>query len=97
VLNYPNPFTTQTQFWFSHNQPQTDLRVKIDIYTVSGKLINTLSRTINTPGNRSNDIVWDGRDQYGAKVGRGIYIYRLQVTGPGGKKAEKWERMALLN
>ncbi|MGV3656427.1 MAG: type IX secretion system sortase PorU [Chitinophagaceae bacterium] len=97
VLNYPNPFTTQTAFWFEHNQPQTDLKVKIDVYTVSGKLVKTISRAINTPGNRSNDIVWDGRDQYGAKVGRGIYIYRLQVTAPGGKKAEKWERMALLN
>jgi hypothetical protein len=97
VLNYPNPFTTQTAFWFEHNQPQTDLKVKIEVYTISGKLIKTISGAINTPGNRSNDIVWDGRDQYGAKVGRGIYIYRLQVTAPGGKKAEKWERMALLN
>jgi len=97
VLNYPNPFTTQTAFWFEHNQPQTDLKVKIDVYTISGKLIKTISQAINTPGNRSNDIVWDGRDQYGAKVGRGIYIYRLQVTHPNGKRAEKWERMALLN
>ncbi len=97
VLNYPNPFTTQTAFWFEHNQPQTDLKVKIDVYTISGKLVKTISRAINTPGNRSNDIVWDGRDQYGAKIGRGIYIYRLQVTAPGGNKAEKWERLALLN
>jgi hypothetical protein len=21
VLNYPNPFTTKTQFWFEHNKP----------------------------------------------------------------------------
>lgn len=97
VLNYPNPFTTQTSFWFEHNQPQTDLKVRVEIYTVSGRLINTLSRTINTPGNRSNDVVWDGRDAYGAKVGRGVYIYRLQVTNSSGKRAEKWERLALLN
>ena len=71
--------------------------LKVEIYTISGRLINTLSRTINTPGNRSNDTVWDGRDAYGAKVGRGVYIYRLQVTNSSGKRAEKWERLALLN
>lgn len=97
VLNYPNPFTTQTQFWFEHNQPQTDLGVHVEIYTVSGKLIKTISRTINTSGNRSNEVVWDGRDQYGAKVGRGVYIYRLQVTNGSGKRADKWERLVLLN
>ena len=29
VLNYPNPFTTKTQFWFEHNNPGQDLQVKI--------------------------------------------------------------------
>ena len=28
VLNYPNPFTTKTQFWFEHNKPGQDLFVR---------------------------------------------------------------------
>ena len=79
VLNYPNPFTTKTSFWFEHNQPGLDLEAKVEIFTVTGKLIKTLRQTINTPGNRSNDIEWDGRDDYGDKVGRGVYLYRLTV------------------
>ncbi|HEU4471711.1 MAG TPA: type IX secretion system sortase PorU [Flavisolibacter sp.] len=96
VLNYPNPFTTSTSFWFEHNQPGTDLPIRVEIFTVSGKLIKTLAQTINTIGNRSNEVHWDGRDEYGNKVGRGVYLYRLRVRGANGKTAEKWERLVTL-
>lgn len=96
VLNYPNPFTTRTQFWFEHNQPGADLGVKIEVFTVSGKLIKSMAQTINTPGNRSSEVEWDGRDDYGRKIGRGVYVYRLRVKGPNGKTAEKWERLVIL-
>src|SRR6185436_4303471 len=77
VLNYPNPFTTKTQFWFEHNRPGQDLQVKVEIFTLTGKIIKTLTYTINTPGNRSSEVEWDGRDEYGAKIGRGVYLYKL--------------------
>lgn len=97
VLNYPNPFTTRTLFWFEHNQPATDLNAKVEIFTVAGKLIKTLTQTINTPGNRSNEIEWDGRDEYGAKVAKGVYVYRLRVKTLNGKTASKWERLVILD
>ena len=96
VLNYPNPFTTKTAFWFEHNYPSTDLYVKIELFTLTGKLIKTISQTINTPGNRSNEIEWDGRDEYGKKIGRGVYLYRLRVKTIDGKTADKWERLVVL-
>jgi hypothetical protein len=96
VLNYPNPFTTRTGFWFNHNRPGTPLNVTISIYTVSGKLIKTLTRTINGDGNRSSEIEWDGRDEFGARPGRGVYIYHVGVRDDNGKKAGKWERLVLL-
>lgn len=97
VLNYPNPFTTKTFFWFEHNRPMTDLSVKIEIFTVAGKLIKTISQTINTTGNRSNDIEWDGRDDFGQKLGKGVYVYRLRVKTTDGKTANKWERLVILD
>ena len=39
VLNYPNPFTTKTQFWFEHNKPGQDLQVKVQIFTLTGKVV----------------------------------------------------------
>lgn len=96
VLNYPNPFTTKTNFWFEHNHPSTDLYVKVEIFTLTGKLIKTISQTINTLGNRSNEIEWDGRDEFGKKIGRGVYVYRLRVKTIDGKTADKWERLVVL-
>jgi hypothetical protein len=96
VLNYPNPFTTNTSFWFEHNQPGRELYVKVEVFTVSGKLINTLSQTINTTGNRSIDVQWNGRDQYGNKIGRGVYVYRLHVKTADGRSAEQWQRLVIL-
>ncbi|MGE5518512.1 MAG: T9SS type A sorting domain-containing protein, partial [Candidatus Dadabacteria bacterium] len=97
VLNYPNPFTTSTSFWFEHNYPGVDLNVKVEVFTVNGRLIKTLIQTINSAGNRSSDIQWDGTDTYGNKIGRGVYVYRLRVRTPNGLTAEKWERLVLLN
>jgi hypothetical protein len=96
VLNYPNPFTTSTSFWFEHNHPFEDLYAKVEVFTVSGKLIKTLIQTINSAGNRSNDILWDGRDEYGNKLGRGVYVYRVKIRTSYGKTAEKWERLVIL-
>lgn len=88
VLNYPNPFTTKTQFWFEHNRPGQNLVVKIEIFTVAGKIIKSLSQTINTEGTRSCEVEWDGRDEYGAKPGRGVYLYRVKITSPDNRRKQ---------
>lgn len=96
LLNYPNPFTSKTSFWLEHNRPNQDLRLHIQIFTVSGKLVKTIRTTINTPGNRSNSIVWDGTDDYGAKLARGVYIYQVTLTGLDGKTVSKLEKLMIL-
>lgn len=96
VLNYPNPFTTNTSFWFEHNQPGRNLYARVEVFTVSGKLIKSLSQTINTPGNRSIDVRWDGLDDWGQKIGRGVYLYRLLVRTEDGKTAQQWQRLVIL-
>jgi hypothetical protein len=95
VLNYPNPFTTSTSFWFEHNKPGQDLRVRIEIFTLTGRIINVLQKTINTEGDRSSEVQWDGKDEFGNKVGRGVYLYRLSVTAPGLKTKEKIEKLVV--
>jgi hypothetical protein len=96
VYNYPNPFTTRTTFMFEHNRPGDNLQVLIRIYTVSGKIVKTIQRTINSDGNRSFDIEWDGRDDYGAKIGRGVYIYQLEVKDSTGKRQSALQKLVLL-
>jgi hypothetical protein len=96
VFNYPNPFTTYTEFWFEHNQPDVELEVDLKIFTISGKLVKSINTTIISEGSRSNDISWNGLDDYGGKIGRGVYIYRLKVRTSDGKFAEKIEKLVIL-
>jgi hypothetical protein len=96
VLNYPNPFTTRTEFFFEHNRPCNTLDVQVQIFTVSGRLIKTLSRQLACEGYRSEGLEWDGRDDFGDKIGRGVYVYRLSVATPEGERAEKFEKLVLL-
>ncbi len=82
VLNYPNPFTTSTYFMFEHNQAGTEMDVMVQIYAVSGKLIKTLEERIISTGYRlgkGDGIQWDGRDDFGDPLAKGVYLYKVKV------------------
>ena len=100
VLNYPNPFVNYTEFWFNHNSSES-LDVSIQIFTVSGKLVRTLNGQttggFKSTSSLSRDIVWDGRDDFGDKIGKGVYIYKLKVySNLLNKKVEKIEKLVIL-
>jgi hypothetical protein len=96
VLNYPNPFTTSTEFYFEHNQACSQLEAQIQIFTVSGKLVKTINQYVHTEGFRSEGIYWNGRDDFGDQLAKGVYIYRLKVQTPDGEKDEKLEKLVIL-
>lgn len=96
VLNYPNPFTTKTSFFFEHNQACSQLDVQIQIMTVSGKLVRTINKSVHTEGFRSEGIDWDGKDDFGDQLAKGVYVYLLKVKTDTGKIAEKIEKLVLL-
>ena len=81
VLNYPNPFFDQTCFQFDHNVANQDLDILISIYTVSGRLVKTIEHFMFSDGAIRQDdcITWDGRDDFGDALGKGIYLYKVKV------------------
>jgi hypothetical protein len=96
LLNYPNPFTDQTAFYFDHNRPNEPLETMIQIFTVTGKLVKTIHATINSSGFRSEPIYWDGLDDFGDKLGRGVYIYQLKIRTLDGENVTKIEKLVIL-
>jgi hypothetical protein len=97
VLNYPNPFVNYTEFWFTHNRPFEPLDVQIQIFTVTGKVVWTKNQLITTDGFLSKEITWDGKDDFGNKIGKGVYVYKLTVKSSlTNKKAEKIEKLVIL-
>lgn len=96
VYNYPNPFTTHTEFWFEHNQANKPMYVQVQIFTVSGKIVKTIEQNIFSEGFRSTSITWDGLDDYGDKLARGVYIYHLKVRAENMSLADKYEKLVIL-
>ncbi|SMC50007.1 type IX secretion system sortase PorU [Moheibacter sediminis] len=86
LLNWPNPFTNQTYFHFEHNC-DSELDVMVQIFTISGKLVKTIRQPVSAEpwreGYRTGRfaIPWDGLDDFGDKIGKGVYIYRVTVRG----------------
>ncbi|PQJ72096.1 type IX secretion system sortase PorU [Polaribacter butkevichii] len=97
VLNYPNPFVNYTQFWFNHNKPNENLEVQVQIFTVSGKLIKTINQNIPNAETLVRSITWNGLDDFGNKIGKGVYVYKLKVKSTESNLvAEKYEKLVIL-
>lgn len=104
-LNWPNPFTNKTYIQFEHNCDDI-LDVNVQIYTITGKLVRTLSTPVvaepflqgfRTP---RQAIEWDGRDDFGATVAKGTYIFKIFAKSQNQEKckgsATAVEKMVLL-
>lgn len=76
VVNYPNPFSSNTTFTFQHNLSKV-INAKIKIYTVAGRLIKQLENTNII--DKFVRIDWDGRDEDGNSIANGTYLYKLIV------------------
>ena len=97
ILNYPNPFVDYTEFWFNHNRPFEPLEVQIQVFTVTGKVIWTKNQIITTDGFLSRDIIWDGKDDFGESIAKGVYVYKLTVNSTlTNKRVEKYEKLVIL-
>ncbi|HNP48460.1 MAG TPA: C25 family cysteine peptidase, partial [Bacteroidia bacterium] len=89
-LNYPNPFSTSTRFVFTLTGNEIPTHMKIQIMTVTGKIVREIMQ--NELGNihigrNITDYAWDGKDEYGDQLANGLYLYRV-VTDLHGESIE---------
>jgi hypothetical protein len=96
VLNYPNPFTTHTQFYFEINEACDVMEVQIQVFTVSGKLVRNIYTSVKSSSFRPSPVDWDGRDDYGDKIANGVYIYHLKVRTSEGSTADTYQKLVIL-
>ncbi len=96
LLNYPNPFFNLTTFHFDHNKAGQQLNVQIQIISVSGQIVKNLQTSFEQAPSHFDNLTWDGRDDYGDKIGRGVYIYRLRVTDGQGNTLNQTQKLVIL-
>lgn len=86
---YPNPFSTSTRFVFTLTGSVIPDQVKIQIFTVSGKLVREITQNEIGPikiGNNITEYAWDSKDEFGDQLANGTYLYRVllqSTTGQG--------------
>ncbi|MDD2563330.1 MAG: C25 family cysteine peptidase [Salinivirgaceae bacterium] len=80
LLNYPNPFSTRTQFVFTITGHILPDELRIQIFTVSGRVVRDINLSeLSTLriGQNLTDFAWDGTDDFGDRLANGVYFYRV--------------------
>ncbi len=93
LLNYPNPFTTSTAFVFTVTGSQPPQNIRIQILTITGKIVREITKDELGPlhiGRNITEFKWDGTDMYGQRLANGVYLYRV-LTNLNGKSLEKYK------
>ncbi|MBD3422732.1 MAG: hypothetical protein GF398_21675 [Chitinivibrionales bacterium] len=107
VFNYPNPMRVgeKTHFYFylasgptlynRENNPAeivSAVYARIKIYSLSGRLLRVLD---TQEYGAENGIAWDGRDEYGSRLGPNIYLYSLDYRIEGQKMQRKEKKRTI--
>lgn len=82
LMNYPNPFSTSTQFVFTLSGAVIPDEFTIQIMTVTGKVVREITRDelgdIHI-GRNITEFRWNGTDEFGDALANGVYLYRVIV------------------
>jgi len=83
LYNYPNPFRQETHFTFmlTGSRPPEDLTIRI--FTIAGRKVREIRRSLGELQVGFNRVYWDGRDADGDEVANGYYLYQVSLRGAG--------------
>jgi len=81
----PNPFSGKTVLSVAMGQPGV---VDLQVYDNTGRLVRNVARARSVVAH--SEFTWDGRDDAGATVARGVYFYRARSG-----KDELWGKLVL--
>ncbi|MCC7051129.1 MAG: hypothetical protein IT239_05055, partial [Bacteroidia bacterium] len=90
ILNYPNPFSTKTHFVFTLTGSKIPTYFKIQILTITGKVVREIDLAELGPihiGRNITDYAWDGTDMFGDRLANGLYFYKV-ITNIDGNEIE---------
>ncbi|MEM1135325.1 MAG: C25 family cysteine peptidase [Bacteroidota bacterium] len=77
---YPNPFSDRVRFVFTLTGSEIPSGIKIQIMTVSGRVVREITQDELGPiriGNNLTEYAWNGKDEFGDQLANGVYLYRV--------------------
>lgn len=80
VYTTENPASTEANFYITHDRPDGNLKVTLEVFDLMGKKVWETTEEGRSDMFTSMPVTWDLRDSGGRRVARGIYLYRATVT-----------------
>jgi hypothetical protein len=96
LINYPNPFSSETRISAEHNRPDDELNIIINIYSLDGRIIKIIKTSSFSTGFVLTPVIWDGTLEGGKRAGSGIYPFTVTITTGEGETAIAYSRMIIL-
>ncbi|MGB8359213.1 MAG: type IX secretion system sortase PorU [Bacteroidales bacterium] len=96
LLCYPNPVTGGTKFTAEHNRPDAEINVTITIFSTDGRAVKVIKEQVNSTGYSLPDIPWNGCDENGGRLTRGLYLWRAEAVTAEGETASAAGRVIIL-
>ena len=73
--NFPNPFSRTTRFIIELGR---EMMLSVTVYNSVGRAVRLIEPSrLFRPG--KHEIVWNGRDNSGGKVGSGVYVCEIRA------------------
>lgn len=96
LLAFPNPVTEGTKFTAGHNRPDSEMQITITIFSNDGRTVRVIREQATSTGYALPDIPWDGCDENGGRLARGLYLWRVEAAISGGEKSSASGRIIIL-
>jgi hypothetical protein len=96
LMNFPNPFSDSTNFFFDHNKKGEALFIELNIYDQSGKHMKRLSTKVDQAQDNFTGLTWYGDTNGGSPLKHGIYYYKIVVKTADGQEAALSERLVII-
>lgn len=95
LKNYPNPFSSETNFYLEHNQNEEITSAEIHIFDTKGKRVKTIKINNPSKGYTIGPIPWNGTTDGGQKLQAGIYIYRMLINKGNSKEYSSSQKLVI--
>lgn len=86
---YPNPAKEKVSIHIEHNSSTKPTSADIYIFDASGKIVRTITPTIDNGSYVIGNVEWDFRNESGGSVSNGIYFLRAIVSFDNGEQDTK--------
>jgi hypothetical protein len=96
IINQPNPFKDKTWFMITHDMPGEEIKVQIDVFTLQGNKVKTLTASSYSAGYSVSPIEWDASSENGSKLPAGMYAYTVTLTNEKGVTSTQKQKLLIL-